>query len=66
MTVECGSAISVRCPDCPEQPQLSKKLPATMTVQKLKGLLARAYKVSSTDQRLSYLDSRVRLVYTES
>ncbi|XP_064391442.1 tubulin-specific chaperone E-like [Halichondria panicea] len=51
-------SVSVRCPGRPEQRSLDKKLPATMTVQKLKGVLQRVYRVDTSDQRLSYLDSR--------
>ena len=50
----------IRCPDHPEATQLSKRLPGSMTVQKLKGLLRRVHKVDSSRQRLSYLDSSVR------
>ena len=36
-------------------------LSGTMTVGKVKGLLYRLYKVDSADQRLSYLDTKVRI-----
>ena len=52
-------AVTIKCPDHPEQKQLAKKLPGTMTIQKLKGLLQRMYKVNSSDQKLSYVDKRV-------
>ena len=53
------SAVSIKCPDHPEMKELTKKLPGTMTVQKLKGLLQRLYKVDSSDQKLSYIDKKV-------
>ena len=53
-------AVGIRCPDQPGQREVSKKLPASMTVQKLKGLLQRLYKVDTCDQKLSYIDKRVR------
>ena len=53
-------AVSVHCPEQPEARRLSKRLPGTMTVQKLKGLLQRVYRVDVADQRLTYLDSTVR------
>jgi len=49
------TAVTVKCPDHPEQKQLTKKLPGTMTIQKVKGLLQRMYRVNSSDQRLSYV-----------
>ena len=54
------SAVTIRCPDHPEKKELAKKLPGTMTVQKLKGLLQRIYKVDSSDQKLSYCDKKVK------
>ncbi|CAI8015350.1 Tubulin-specific chaperone E, partial [Geodia barretti] len=50
-------SVVISCPDHPEATQLSKRLPGSMTVQKLKGLLRRVHKVDSSRQRLSYLDS---------
>jgi len=52
-------AVTIRCPEVPERKELNKKLPSTMTVQKLKGLLQRLYKVPYSEQKLSYQDSRV-------
>ena len=54
-----GAAVTVKCPDSSGEKELTKKLPKTMTVQKLKGLLQRLYKVDSSEQKLSYLDNRV-------
>ena len=36
-----------------------KKLPAHMTVQNLKGLLQRLYKIDTSRQKVSYFDERV-------
>jgi hypothetical protein len=52
-------AVTVKCPDNSGEKELTKKLPGTMTVQKLKGLLQRLYKVDTSEQKLSYLDNRV-------
>ena len=54
-----GAAVTIKCPDNSGEKELTKKLPKTMTVQKLKGLLQRLYKVDSSEQKLSYLDNRV-------
>jgi len=44
------------CPDFEGKPKLQKKLPATMTVQQLKGVLQRLYKIQNSKQNLSYVD----------
>ena len=54
-----NTAVTVHCPEHPEVQQLSKRLPSSMTVQKLKGLLQRVYRVDWAEQRLAYLDSTV-------
>ena len=54
-----GAAVTIKCPDNSGEKELTKKLPGTMTIQKLKGLLQRLYKVDSSEQKLSYLDNRV-------
>ena len=56
-----GAAVKIRCPDHPSSDgrELTKKLPGTMTVQKLKGLVQRLYKVDTSEQKLSYLDEQV-------
>ena len=58
-----SSALTISLPDDPSKPQLTKKLPDTMTVQKLKGLLQHLYKVDSSDQRLSYISHKVDIAY---
>lgn len=52
-------AVTIKCPDDSDRKELMKKLPGTMTVQKLKGLLQRLYKVDGAEQKLTYLDERV-------
>jgi hypothetical protein len=49
-------AVTISCPEEPEARQLAKRLPGSVTVQKLKGLLQRVYRVDTAQQRLSYLD----------
>ncbi|XP_031552493.1 tubulin-specific chaperone E-like [Actinia tenebrosa] len=51
-------ALTFKCPDDSSKKVLTKKLPGTMTIGKLKGLLYRLYKVDSADQKLSYLDTK--------
>ena len=57
------SALTITFPDDPSKPPLTKKLPDTMTIQKLKGLLQHLYKVDSCDQRLSYISQKVDIAY---
>jgi Leucine-rich repeat (LRR) protein len=49
-------SVTISCPEEPEARQLAKRLPGSVTVQKLKGLLQRVYRVDTAQQRLSYLD----------
>lgn len=51
--------MKIKCPEDSSQKQLDKRLPLTMTVQKLKGLLQRLYKVNAMELRLSYLTEEV-------
>lgn len=53
------SAVTIACPDAPDKKPVTKKLPGTMTVGKLKGLLYRLFKVDSSDQKLSSVDSKL-------
>lgn len=46
-------------PDDPDRKQMEKKLPASMEVQKVKGLLHRVLKVPTTDLTLSYTSPKV-------
>lgn len=52
-------ALTISCPETPDVPQITKKLPDTMTVQKLKGLLQRLCHVAASDQQLSYASIKV-------
>ncbi|KAK3697992.1 hypothetical protein QZH41_014374, partial [Actinostola sp. cb2023] len=50
-------ALTFKCPNDSSKKVITKKLPGTMTIGKVKGLLYRLYKVDSADQTLSYLDT---------
>ncbi|XP_042895224.1 tubulin-specific chaperone E isoform X1 [Parasteatoda tepidariorum] len=45
------------CPSSPSKPQLSKKLPAEMTIGKLKALVKRLFKVPSLEVKLSIISN---------
>ena len=47
--------VTISAPDNPELKTLKKKLPLTLTIQKLKGVLHRLYKMDPSDQMLSYV-----------
>ena len=47
--------VIISAPDNPELKTLKKKLPLTLTIQKLKGVLHRLYKMDPSDQMLSYV-----------
>lgn len=47
--------VTISAPDNPELKTLKKKLPLTLTIQKLKGVLHRLYKMDPSDQLLSYV-----------
>ncbi|XP_063773632.1 tubulin-specific chaperone E [Pseudophryne corroboree] len=46
--------LTIKCPDKPDQKPIQKKLPDSMTVQKVKGLLYRLFKVPGSELTLSY------------
>lgn len=48
--------VTIACVNDPEKKPIIKKLPRTMTVSKLKGLLQWRFKVPSVSQMLSYVD----------
>lgn len=50
--------VNIQCPGHPEMKAVVKKLPANMTIQSLKGLLQRLYKIDATCQKVSYCDKR--------
>ncbi|NXD29136.1 TBCE protein, partial [Spelaeornis formosus] len=49
----------IRCPEKPEQKPVEKKLPESMTVQKVKGLLYRLFKIPGSELKLSYESSKL-------
>ncbi|KAM4040939.1 tubulin-specific chaperone E isoform 2-T3 [Anomaloglossus baeobatrachus] len=51
--------LTIMCPDKPDQNPIKKKLPDSMTVQKVKGLLYRLLKVPGSELKLSYESSKV-------
>ncbi|XP_070577228.1 tubulin-specific chaperone E-like [Ptychodera flava] len=51
--------VSITCPQKPETKTVSKKLPGSMTVQKLKMLIQRLFKVSTSDQKLAYISKKI-------
>ncbi|CAH3162341.1 unnamed protein product [Porites evermanni] len=53
------TAVTITCLDAPDKKSVTKKLPGTMTIGKLKGLLYRLFKVDSSDQRLSSVDNKL-------
>ncbi|XP_044130919.1 tubulin-specific chaperone E [Bufo gargarizans] len=51
--------LTIMCPEKPDQKPIKKKLPDSMTVQKVKGLLYRLLKVPSSELKLSYESSKM-------
>ncbi|KAJ7377274.1 hypothetical protein OS493_030085 [Desmophyllum pertusum] len=56
---ELIKAVTITCPDAPDKKSVTKKLPGTMTIGKIKGLLYRLFKVDSSDQKLSSVDTKL-------
>uniref|UniRef100_UPI00398F683F tubulin-specific chaperone E isoform X2 n=1 Tax=Pristiophorus japonicus TaxID=55135 RepID=UPI00398F683F len=52
-------ALIIRCPDNPDQKLLEKKLPDSMTIQKVRGLLYRLFKVPGAELKLTYISSKM-------
>nr|XP_028579901.1 geranylgeranyl pyrophosphate synthase isoform X1 [Podarcis muralis]XP_028579902.1 geranylgeranyl pyrophosphate synthase isoform X1 [Podarcis muralis] len=52
-------ALTFKCPDRPDQKPIEKKLPESMTIQKVKGLLYRLLKIPGSELKLSYESSKV-------
>ena len=48
--------VTIKCVNDQDRQPITKKLPATMTISKLKGLLQRIFKVPPSNQVLSYVD----------
>ncbi|XP_069490947.1 tubulin-specific chaperone E [Ambystoma mexicanum] len=57
--------LNIRCPEQPERKPLVKKLPDSMTIQKVKGLLCRLLKVPGSELRLSYESTKMEGVEIE-
>ncbi|NWX87959.1 TBCE protein, partial [Nothoprocta pentlandii] len=51
--------LTIKCPDKPEQKPLEKKLPESMTIQRVKGLLYRLLKIPGSELKLSYESSKL-------
>ncbi|NWH29249.1 TBCE protein, partial [Chloropsis hardwickii] len=51
--------LTIKCPEKPEQKPVEKKLPESMTIQKVKGLLYRLLKIPGSDLKLSYKSSKL-------
>nr|XP_002741754.2 PREDICTED: tubulin-specific chaperone E-like [Saccoglossus kowalevskii] len=51
--------VTIVCPQKPEIKAVSKKLPGSMTVQKVKNLISRIFKVDTTDQQLAYISKKM-------
>nr|XP_009679102.1 PREDICTED: tubulin-specific chaperone E [Struthio camelus australis] len=52
--------LTIKCPDKPEQKPLEKKLPDSMTIQRVKGLLYRLLKIPGSELKLSYESSKLK------
>ncbi|XP_061480528.1 tubulin-specific chaperone E [Rhineura floridana] len=53
-------ALTFKCPEKPDQKPIEKKLPETMTIQKVKGLLYRLLKIPGSELKLSYESSKMK------
>ncbi|NXD65424.1 TBCE protein, partial [Eolophus roseicapillus] len=51
--------LTIKCPDKPEQKPVQKKLPESMTIQRVKGLLYRLLKIPGSKLKLSYESSKL-------
>ncbi|NWS39671.1 TBCE protein, partial [Probosciger aterrimus] len=51
--------LTIKCPDKPEQKPVQKKLPESMTIQRVKGLLYRLLKIPGSELKLSYESSKL-------
>ncbi|XP_042314489.1 tubulin-specific chaperone E [Sceloporus undulatus] len=52
--------LTFKCPDKPDQQPIKKKLPDSMTIQKVKGLLYRLLKIPGSELKLSYESSKMK------
>eukprot|EP00112_Aurelia_sp_Birch-Aquarium-sp1_P006532 Seg172.5 transcript_id=Seg172.5/GoldUCD/mRNA.D3Y31 product="Tubulin-specific chaperone E" protein_id=Seg172.5/GoldUCD/D3Y31 len=53
-------SLQLKCPNCDDKKPLTKKIPVTMTVQQLKSLSKRLFRIKSLNQQLSYLDAKTQ------
>ncbi|NXJ00618.1 TBCE protein, partial [Psophia crepitans] len=51
--------LTIKCPENPEQKPVEKKLPESMTIQRVKGLLYRLLKIPGSELKLSYESSKL-------
>ncbi|KAM6280570.1 geranylgeranyl pyrophosphate synthase isoform 2-T2 [Porphyrio hochstetteri] len=51
--------LTIKCPENPEQKPVEKKLPESMTIQRVKGLLYRLLKIPGSELKLSYQSSKL-------
>ncbi|XP_030303881.1 tubulin-specific chaperone E [Calypte anna] len=51
--------LTIKCPEKPEQKPVQKKLPESMTIQRVKGLLYRLLKIPGSELKLSYESSKL-------
>ncbi|KAK2522552.1 Tbce [Columba livia] len=51
--------LTIKCPEKPEQKPVEKKLPESMTIQRVKGLLYRLLKIPGSELKLSYKSSKL-------
>ncbi|NXF96979.1 TBCE protein, partial [Eubucco bourcierii] len=51
--------LTIKCPEKPERKPVEKKLPESMTVQRVKGLLYRLLKIPGSELKLSYKSSKL-------
>ncbi|XP_066473109.1 tubulin-specific chaperone E isoform X2 [Tiliqua scincoides] len=52
--------LTFKCPDKPDQKPVEKKLPDSMTIQKVKGLLYRLLKIPGSELKLSYESAKMK------
>ncbi|KFP68647.1 Tubulin-specific chaperone E [Cariama cristata] len=51
--------LTIKCPEKPEQKPVEKKLPESMTIQRVKGLLYRLLNIPGSELKLSYKSSKL-------
>nr|XP_056708341.1 tubulin-specific chaperone E [Euleptes europaea] len=53
-------SLTIKCPDKPDQKPIDKKLPDSMTIQRVKGLLYRLLRIPGSELKLSYESSKMK------